>query len=1199
MRAGGSAGESSYWLSDSAVIGKAANGLGKGRDLFVTVALGGSFLSGFFSFSDSLLTSSSSQVNIPGTGNSILVLSGANIGLSSVSVRLSQSSCLSSSWVSFSSVFCKVNGGFAPVFFRTLLSIGTIISGQDSFTLSFDFPRATALSPYNGPRSGLALLLVFGDGFGVSDGSPQTSTRLRATPSFSSWNSDSSISSFLSAFDNVAIAISVSLGSRVSILSNHFTYNRPEISSLSPVCRATSGGQSLSIFGRNFGQVDPTLYARVGLLPCSAVLWSSDTFIICKTPIGAGTQSIRVTISNLVSPEFTRSFTYSFPIISSLSPFNSPALAGGQMAIFGANFGYVDVGQSVQLGATKPSNPGWKSDTLIGVTISPGGGLSLDVKVTVTDCVASFQGQFSYDVPSISSVSPTNGPTSGDTVVFLFGKELGTPVTGRIGISQGSSATFISVTSVRFRSPAGQGNSLDIFVTIGSNADASLLNAFSYDSPTVQSISPCNAPTLGGVLITVSGISFGSNRSNLGVAIGFTSCSNVVVIMDHVTLQCLLAPGGGAELPVIVSVTEPFYISKSVVVFSYNVPVVSAVIPNFASKSGAAIVSIQGSNLLGKFSSYRVHPTQCISSSIFSDTAVRCKVPAGNAVSISLVATVELSSRHLSARFSYASMAPSLINPNHVSVTACSSVTITGSQFSSFGSTPVSSIASTISMASNWISDSSIVFKTSSGTGRNLFVALQDAYFSSSVTRMFSFDSPLISSLRPMNSPTVGTNEVIFGINFGKWNVTPRAAIAKSLFLSALFVSDSSISGKSSPGSSFSLSLFVSVNFQSSVSSQFFSFDSPVVTAVLPNSAPTSSLVSVTLIGSNFGPNSVQNDPVAVKIGVSSGTVISRSIDHSSLILRPSSGTGISKTVVVTVGSLVNSLTASFSYNAPTITAIVPSVVKHSGSIITIFGTNFGNDVSLLSLQVESSLCESYALVTSHVVFTCTTPVLSGSLLNAMVSVTIDGLLSRINSTIHVTGNGTSGFPALWCGALMFAWGFGSGTYFVDPDARDALSSQQVYCAVLPDGSSGWTKMLQYYLSAYTPTASSTGTIATASISNNAKLADSFINALVGVGKSKEYRFRATSFTTAQQVPEQDLFIVSSAAFDDTAFGQVLLTFVTVSMFVSHMFELSNICPLFYPQTNSDTIACQFNCFHRQRAVFLCVCSSACESSLS
>jgi hypothetical protein len=160
--------------------------------------------------------------------------------------------------------------------------------------------------------------------------------------------------------------------------------------------------------------------------------------------------------------------------------------------------------------------------------------------------------------------------------------------------------------------------------------------------------------------------------------------------------------------------------------------------------------------------------------------------------------------------------------------------------------------------------------------------------------------------------------------------------------------------------------------------------------------------------------------------------------------------------------------------------------------------------------------------------------------MNAIVSVTVDGLSSSINSIIHITGNGTSEFPALWCGALMFAWGFGSGTYFVDPDAQDSLSKQAVYCAVLPDGSSGWTKMLQYYLSAYTPTASAVGTISTSSITNNAKLADSFINALAGIGKSKEYRFRASSFTTAQHVPEQDLFVVSSATFDDVAFGQVL-----------------------------------------------------------
>jgi hypothetical protein len=811
------------------------------------------------------------------------------------------------------------------------------------------------------------------------------------------------------------------------------------------------------------------------------------------------------------------------------------------MTIFGANFGFLDAGLSAQVGSTKLSTSVWKADSAVLVTIPPGGGLSLDVQVTVTDCVAILLGTFSYDIPSISSISPTNGPTSGDTIIFVFGKELGTPVSGKIGNSQGTSASFLSFTSVRFSSPFGQGIALDIAVTVGSNARATFSNVFSYDSPTVLSISPCNAPTLGGVSVTVSGISFGSNHSNLGVIIGLTSCSNIAVVTDHVSLKCLLAPGGGAELPVLVNVLDPAFISKSRVLFSYNVPVVSAVLPNSASKSGSATISILGSNLLGKFTSFRVDPTQCTGSNFLSDTAVRCKVPAGNAVFVSIFATVELSSRVLSAKFSYTSNALSFVFPNHTPATACFSVRISGSQFSVYGLTPISNIAGTISLTSVWISDSTVILKPSPGSSHSLFIALKDdTLIIGSITKIFSFDRPLFSSLLPMNAPTVGTDKVVFGSNFGMWSVTPKVAIGKSLFLSAVFLSDSSISGKSSPGSSMSLSVFVSISSQSSVASQIFSFDAPIVRGVSPRSVPTSSLVSVTLIGSNFGPNSLQNDPTAVKIGVSHGTVISRSTDHSSLILRPSSGTGISRTIIATVSNLVNSLTNSFSYNAPTITAIVPSVVKHSGSTITISGSNFGSNNSLLLVHIASLQCSDYALVTSHLLLTCTTPVFSGSIMNAIVSVTVDGLASSINSIIHITGNGTSEFPALWCGALMFAWGFGSGTYFVDPDAQDSLSKQAVYCAVLPDGSSGWTKMLQYHLSAYTPTASAVGTISTSSITNNAKLADSFINALAGVGTSKEYRFRASSFTTAQHVPEQDLFVVSSATFDDVAFGQVL-----------------------------------------------------------
>jgi hypothetical protein len=454
------------------------------------------------------------------------------------------------------------------------------------------------------------------------------------------------------------------------------------------------------------------------------------------------------------------------------------------------------------------------------------------------------------------------------------------------------------------------------------------------------------------------------------------------------------------------------------------------------------------------------------------------------------------------------------------------------------------SMAKTVCLASEWISDSTMIAKLSPGTGHELFLASNYAFTVSSVANTFSFDCPLTSSLLPMNAPTVGANEFVFGFNFGMYSVTPGVKIGKSLFLSAVFLSDSSIFGKSSPGSSGSLSVFVSVSSQTSVASRLFSYNFPKVSAIMPNSVPTSSLIFVTLIGFNFGPNSHQNDPAAVKIGVSDGTVISRGTDHSFLVLRPSSGSGISRTTFITVNTLVNSLTASFSYNAPTITAIVPSVVKNSGSVITITGTNFGTNASLIQVQIASLHCNINQFATIHLSLICSTPFFSSSFLNAVVSITVDGQLSRVNSTIHVTGNGTSQSPALWCGALMFAWGFGSGTYFVDPDAEGTISSQSVYCAVLPDGSSGWTKMLQYDRNAYSPTASAVGTISTSSISSNAKLADFFINALVGNGKSKEYRFRASSFTTSQHVPEQDLFVVSSALFEDIAFGQVQLTYL-------------------------------------------------------
>ena len=130
-------------------------------------------------------------------------------------------------------------------------------------------------------------MLVFGDGFGVSDGSPQTSTRLRATPSFSSWNSDSSIALKLQNFYSLRSS-SILLSICHEVLSESTTINTTswEIrrSSYSRGNEAPVGSSStiLTVAGYDFRNNRHSNIFRISGTSGESTIWQSDSSIRIK-----------------------------------------------------------------------------------------------------------------------------------------------------------------------------------------------------------------------------------------------------------------------------------------------------------------------------------------------------------------------------------------------------------------------------------------------------------------------------------------------------------------------------------------------------------------------------------------------------------------------------------------------------------------------------------------------------------------------------------------------------------------------------------------------------------------------------------------------------------------------------------------------------------------------------------------------------
>ncbi len=85
------------------------------------------------------------------------------------------------------------------------------------------------------------------------------------------------------------------------------------------------------------------------------------------------------------------------------------------------------------------------------------------------------------------------------------------------------------------------------------------------------------------------------------------------------------------------------------------------------------------------------------------------------------------------------------------------------------------------------------------------------------------------------------------------------------------------------------------------------------------------------------------------------------------------------------------------SYLVPTVTTITPPTLPTSGGRITIGGTNFGTNTSLISVTVGGNIvCSNIAIVADHTSISCDLPGKVG--VNLPVSVTVDGLSNNVTA---------------------------------------------------------------------------------------------------------------------------------------------------------------------------------------------------------
>jgi large repetitive protein len=348
-------------------------------------------------------------------------------------------------------------------------------SSADQFTaLSTPAPVVSGVTPNSGPTSGGTTVTVTGTGF-----TGATSVSFNGTPGTNvvvASDSKITVTSPAQVAGSANVRVSTPFGLSAVVSADQFTYvaNLPTVTSISPTSGPSSGGTSVTIKGSNFNGATKVVF---GTVPAASFSVSSSTRISAVAPAGAaGSVDVFVTTPSATSAATSADqFTYvvTLPSVTSISPTNGPTGGGTSVSIKGTN---LSGATNVLFGTVPASSFSVSSSTRITAVAPPGVVGSVDVLVVTPSATSAAVSadQFTYvlTLPSVTSISPTSGPTTGGTTVTIRGNNLTGATNVLFGTVPATSFTVVSSTKITAVSPAGASGSVDVFVTTPSGTSA-------------------------------------------------------------------------------------------------------------------------------------------------------------------------------------------------------------------------------------------------------------------------------------------------------------------------------------------------------------------------------------------------------------------------------------------------------------------------------------------------------------------------------------------------------------------------------------------------------------------------------------------------------------------------------------------------------------------------------------------------------
>jgi hypothetical protein len=772
----------------------------------------------------------------------------------------------------------------------------------------------------------------------------------------------------------------------------------PTVISVTPVSGTTTGGTAITISGTNF-VAGATV--SLGSSAATSVSVVNSTTITATTPAGSA-RSVNVTVTNPngQSGTLSNAFTYSLPapMVTGVTPVSGSTIGGTPITISGTNF---VAGATVSLGSSAATVVTFVNSTTITATTPAGAAGSVNVTVTNPDGQSgTLSNAFAYSAtaPTVGSVSPNTGFTTGGTAVTITGTNFAAGAAVSLGGGPATGVNVLNGTTITATTPAHAAGPVNIVVTNTDGQSGTLTAGFTYvlPAPTVASVTPISGSTTGGTSITISGTNFVAGAT---VSLGSSAATGVAVVNG--TTITATTPAGAAGT-VNMTVTNPDGQSGTLSnAFTYNLtaPTVSNVSPSTGLTAGGTAITITGTNFAaGAAVSLGGSPATGVT--VVNGTTIAATTPAHAAGAVNITVTnTDGQNGTLTAGFSYLLPAPTVSNasPNVGLTTGGTAITISGANFVAgatvtVGGSPATGVAV--------LSGTTIAATTPAHAAGavNITVTNTDGQ-SGTLTSGFTYvlPAPTVSNVSPNTGLTTGGTAItISGANFVA-GVT--VTVGGSPATGVAVLSGTTIAATTPAHAAGAVNITVTnTDGQSGTLTSGFTYvlPAPTVGNVSPNTGLTTGGTAITITGTNFvaGATATVGGSPAAGVAVITSTTITAT--------TPAHAVGAVGVTVTNPDTQSGTLATGFTYTAvgaPTLVSITPnSGLRGTAVPVTLTGTNFAATGTSIAVSGTGVTVGTLTVVNSSTITATFTIAASATISTRNVSVTTSGGTSNTHT---------------------------------------------------------------------------------------------------------------------------------------------------------------------------------------------------------